>query len=371
MNEFNNIGFTRNGTTYGESQVDRYVKMQHGPDGKMLLDPPIYKFLKENTQGKFILDAGCGAAPFAIFAALHGALVTGIDIQERMIEQGKKALLSANLSEIEVDLEVGDVCHLPYANKYFDKAISVNVGCNLPSSKEVSKRPLGLSGHLVEMARVLKDEGSVLIAAPSSLHVVFTSGQRPLTEVMKSIEKVLQEINNEGKEVISSLSSLTDVYSATFFYEGNTLKLLTKDNILDKGTKIWRKLPENVIPNYFHSKDEYKKEIYKAGFKIINVKKPKLTHRELQEFNLSHKLQLGEAYARYNPFIIAELIKLSPENSWENILRNIDKSSLKKLLLLHSISLKNENIIKKTIAPRFIIVEIQAATVRYLTNLLR
>src|SRR5579872_1850499 len=78
--------FGTSGTNYGKEGAEAYAFNRHGPDGSILLDPYFVPYL-ENLEGKRMLDAGCGAAPWAIYAANHGAEVFGIDIQKGMIEQ--------------------------------------------------------------------------------------------------------------------------------------------------------------------------------------------------------------------------------------------------------------------------------------------
>jgi 2-polyprenyl-3-methyl-5-hydroxy-6-metoxy-1,4-benzoquinol methylase len=135
---------TEEGTNYGNRGIDTYAKMRHGPDGALFLDPYFIPHLM-NLHGQVLLDAGCGAGPWSILAAKNGAFVHGIDIQEGMIEKAKQAALEEQV-ENSTDFRVGDVSLLPYPDNFFDKVLSINVGCNLPSLKL----------HLEELNRVLK-----------------------------------------------------------------------------------------------------------------------------------------------------------------------------------------------------------------------
>ncbi len=179
-------GHTETGTNYGDQGVDTYAKMRHGADGNLFLDRYFLPYLKE-TQGQILLDAGCGAGPWAIFAADQGALVYGIDIQENMIEKAKLAALEAKVDERTM-FEVGDVGNLPYPNDFFDKAVSINVGCNLPS----------LESHIKELKRVIKKGGSALITAPSSFGVVFTDGSNTSEKVIEDINQLLSGNNQDN-----------------------------------------------------------------------------------------------------------------------------------------------------------------------------
>jgi len=48
--------------------------------------------LQSNCQNKRVLDYGCGSGSYTIWLAKHGAIVTGIDISDKRIEQAKKEL---------------------------------------------------------------------------------------------------------------------------------------------------------------------------------------------------------------------------------------------------------------------------------------
>lgn len=278
--------------------------MKHGPDGAILLDNKIEAFIHFYFNEKRVVDLGCGAGDFTIAAARAGAAeVLGIDIQEGMIKEGRKAVERAKLSERQVTLVVGDVTDLrTRSTNYFDCALTLNVGCNLPK----------LSLHFLEMARVLKETGKALLTSPSSLDVVFTSGERELSEVKQNIDEVLKKVDaSDSNSIVENLKTLADVYSATFFVHDGNLKLLTPDISLDNGTKIWRKLPKCVIPNVYHSEEEYLTEAKNAGFIIKGMQKPKFnTKADWFAYNQEHpEAKLGEAYAEHNPFTIIELEK--------------------------------------------------------------
>lgn len=308
------VGHTMSGTAYGEAGVKQYASMKHGPDGALFLDPYFLPFI-ENMEGQVILDAGCGTAPWAIYAAKNGAYAYGIDIQESMIRIGNQEVLKTGL-ENRVRLEVGDVNNLPFSNAFFDKAISINVGCNLPSAKIIDdgQKEVGLGMHFVELARVLKEKGRVVITAPGSLDVVFTTGKRKLSEILEDIEEALSKIDgDDSSSIMKYLGSLNDVYRATFVNNNGKLKLVTNVNDLKNGENIWRKIPGMIVPNVYHSEDEYISEAIKAGFNIVKIERPQLNDEiELISYNERHSeaFRLGNAYIRNNAFIIIELEKV-------------------------------------------------------------
>lgn len=294
------------GTSYGEEGIARYALHRHGPDGAILLDPYFIPYL-ENIEGKDVLDAGCGAAPWAIYAALHGGKVFGIDIQQKMIEQGLKAVQKANLSH-KVDLVVGDVALLPCPSDFFDLAISINVGCNLPSTPSDSIKPTGLGFHLKEMRRVLRQGGQAILTAPASFATVFANSSDHQT-ILNHIFTVLSSLseNPSSDEIISRLNELTEIYRATFVVRNGRLTLVTDEHQLQSGEDIWRKLPGLTVPNRYHSETEYLQEIEAAGFKVKQQIHPKFqSEEELFNYNRSmpENAQMGQEYVEHNPFII-------------------------------------------------------------------
>lgn len=63
---------TDKGTAYGNRGIQTYAETKHGPDGAVFLDPYFIPYLLEG-DGELVLDAGCGAGPWALLAAEEGA----------------------------------------------------------------------------------------------------------------------------------------------------------------------------------------------------------------------------------------------------------------------------------------------------------
>lgn len=284
-------GHTETGTDYGRQGVDTYAKMRHGPDGKLFLDPYIISFLQE-TQGQILLDAGCGAGPWSIFAADNGAIVYGIDIQENMVEKARLAAKEANTEE-NTWFEVGDVGNLPYPDAFFDKAISLNVGCNLPS----------LDSHVRELRRVLKNGGSALVSAPSSFGTVFTDGQNSSEKISQRINQLLS--SNSQDTFPQAIQELDEIYRATFAERQGRWVLISEEQELISGEVIWRKIPKMTVPNYYHSEEEYPRLFESEGFILKDILHPKF-HNEIERMEyLTHQNHpLGASYVNASPFVI-------------------------------------------------------------------
>jgi SAM-dependent methyltransferase len=303
-------GHTQAGSHYEDGATKAYASHRHGPDGALFLDPYFIPHLM-HLEGQTVLDAGCGAAPWAILAAQNGAHVFGIDIQPKMISLAR---LAVQLEKIEdrVFLVVGDVASLPYSSQVFDHAISINVGCNLPCTTRLfnqdgQKQLVGLEPHVREMARTLKAGGTAIVTAPASFGIVFTNGTDK-EAVSAHIQEVLSKIGNaqESAIIVAHLNELTEVYRATFAMREGRLTLITDENELFPGEEIWRKLPALTVPNRYHGESEYRQAFSDASLAVIETHRPHFSHREeQQQYNLTHPdAQMGEEYVSDHPFVI-------------------------------------------------------------------
>jgi SAM-dependent methyltransferase len=302
-----NKGHIAEGTKYEKGSIKAYALKKHGPDGVIFLDPFFIPYITD-LKGQTILDAGCGAAPWSIVAAENGARVFGIDLQKNMIDIGLAAVKAVRLSH-QITLEVGDVAALPYTPSFFDRAISVNVGCNLPSTTVLEGgKKVGLGPHMYEIARVLKNQGMAVITAPASFGVVFTDGTSK-DKVMEHIKKVLEEIKDseDPSMIVSRLNELKEVYRATFARREGKLILITDEKELKAGEEIWRKLPGLTVPNRYHSESDYLQAFQDAELKLVQIYRPHFSDKKEREgYNAKHlpEERLGEEYEHQHPFII-------------------------------------------------------------------
>jgi SAM-dependent methyltransferase len=298
-------GHTEQGTEYGTAAVQEYAVSRHGLDGAFFLDPYFLPFLQQ-MRGLHLLDAGCGAGPWALEAAKHGAWVDGIDIQQAMLDLAKLAVEEAGYQD-RIFLRLGDVASLPYEDNLFDCAVSINVGCNLPTTTS-SLPHVGLQEHLKEMYRVLRPGGEAILTAPASLGTVFANKAYPNEAVMGHIQHVLRQVGNsqDVSLITQYLNELTEVFRATFYRKNGELHLVEDENELSLGEEIWRKLPTLTVPNRYHSEKEYIEAVTQAGFVIKAIHRPKF---ETEEQWTESATSLGKSYCEHHPFIIFHLEK--------------------------------------------------------------
>lgn len=279
-------GHDSDGTHYGDAGNAAYELNRHGADGAIFLDPYFLADLQD-LEEKWVLDSGCGSGSWSIYCAQHGAQVFGIDIQEGMVERARNAVRLAGVEERAV-FTVGSVGDLPYGDNLFDAAISINVGCNLPTSI--------FSACFQEIFRCLKPGGKVTVTAPSSFGIVFTInvGEEAAHDY---IDQVLEQINIDPNptSIVEGLGELTEVLRGTFVMRGGELKLITDESDLIAGENIWRKIPGLTVPNNYHSEEEYLEAFALAGFSVDSVDRPTGSHP-----NLGAQYQESHAFAVFH-----------------------------------------------------------------------
>lgn len=299
------------GTSYDTDGSIAYATNRHGADGALFLDPYFIPHLLD-LDGREVLDAGCGSAPWAVYAATNGANVFAIDLQEKMIELAKESVEMAGVAD-RVILQVGDVSELPCLSNFFNLSLSINVGCNLPSTIQIGEKMVGLGPHIKEMERVLKEGSMAIVTAPASFGTVFTNGVLK-EKVFEHIFEILEKLpaNPSPSEIVAHLNELLEVYRATFAVRNERLTLITDEKTMEPGEEIWRKLPGLTVPNRYHPESEYLKEFTDAGFIVKECFRPQFNNEvDRVKYNASMPvaMSLGEEYTEYHPFVIFSVIK--------------------------------------------------------------
>lgn len=99
-----------------------------------------------NWLGLKVLDVGCGGGFTSEFLAARGAIVSGIDQENKCIIKAKEHAIENNLT---IDYQVGVAENLPYEDKRFDAVICVDVLEHVQDVKQT----------ISEIYRVLKPGG--------------------------------------------------------------------------------------------------------------------------------------------------------------------------------------------------------------------
>lgn len=197
--------------------------------------------------------------------------------------------------------------------------ISINVGCNIPSSSQLLTkegcREMGLSAYIAEIAKGMGVNGTAVITAPASYDVVFTNGTRSDEEIYQKIEEILARIgeSHDVDIIKSALSELEGVNRATFVRREDKLVLVTDVRALNVGETIWRKTPDSVVMDAYHSEEEYLVAFKQAGLHCEEISRPSFYGEikwKMYNDNLQDKKEtLGAAYMENHPFTIYHVVK--------------------------------------------------------------
>jgi ubiquinone/menaquinone biosynthesis C-methylase UbiE len=125
--------------------MGRLVKMY---ERELLMD------LLRPGPGETILDAGCGTGVFTVDMLAAGPRVIGLDISLPMLVRAGKKAVGWPLSCV-----AGDMMALPFADRTFDKVVSVTALEFIEDGK----------GALSELFRVTKHRGWIVVATLNSL----------------------------------------------------------------------------------------------------------------------------------------------------------------------------------------------------------
>ncbi len=113
--------------------------------------------------GTKILDVGIGTGRASLPLLNKGFSITGIDSSQAMLDECK--ILAGNHP---IQLQLGDVCSLPFVDDHFDSLMSLNVMTHFPHWREV----------LSEWQRVVKPGGRIIFDIYSLDHLCFVDNRK-------------------------------------------------------------------------------------------------------------------------------------------------------------------------------------------------
>ncbi len=108
------------------------------------IDKLALQLIRSQTQGKKVLEVGCGTGIWMQFLLPEVKSIEGIDISPGMVKEAQKKGLQAKLGSAEL---------IPYPNGSFDFIFSYRVLPHVPNLKKA----------LTEIKRVLRDGGKAIV----------------------------------------------------------------------------------------------------------------------------------------------------------------------------------------------------------------
>jgi SAM-dependent methyltransferase len=198
----------------------------------IILDGPHLEILG-NVRGMRILDAGCGEGRFARMLADLGALVTAVDLSERMIANALQAEGEANP---RIDYRRQSMCDLSdFADGSMDAAVAYLSLIDVPDYERAAQ----------EIARVLKPGGQFVFsivhpcfAPPESAWEPRTPGTIPIRDK----DKLYKKVDN--------------------YFPAREIRF-----------KMWPTAPAETL-NYHRPLSEYAHALRAAGMRITDIHEP-------------------------------------------------------------------------------------------------
>jgi 2-polyprenyl-3-methyl-5-hydroxy-6-metoxy-1,4-benzoquinol methylase len=129
--------------------ADEFDRKMNKYDLLRRLDIVFNELLPHDIAGKRLLDAGCGTGHFSKLASEKGAIVTSMDIGDRLLE---KVAEKCNTERV-----IGSVLDIKFENNYFDFII-----CS-----EVIEHTENPYRAIMEFYRVLKPGGVLALTVPN------------------------------------------------------------------------------------------------------------------------------------------------------------------------------------------------------------
>lgn len=194
------------------------------------------------------------------------------------------------------------------------KVVALNVGTNIPSGLIATKEGThGLNSYMADIAKKMEAGGMAVISAPASYDVVFTDGTMSYDEIYKQMDEILAKIgvSKDSNLIVKALSSLKGVNHATFVQREDALVLVTDKKALKIGETIYRKTPEGVSQDIYHTEEEYLVAFKNAGLICEEIARPSFFGEiKWKLYNDSHKKEsLGAAYIENNPITLYHIKK--------------------------------------------------------------
>lgn len=144
-----------------------------------------------NRKGMFFLDAGCGAAPYTIFAKNFNFHVC-VDFTRTGLAEAKRKVINGMFV-------IADLTYLPFKNSVFDGATAMHVLYHLPKDCQVKA--------INELARI--------IARKSKCLIVYSNSDG-FNSLFNFIPQALRRIRKKNKEKTTHTSDKPPLYAYYF-----------------------------------------------------------------------------------------------------------------------------------------------------------
>lgn len=113
-----------------------------------------------DISGKTLLDLGCGDGRNSEFLSACGAVVTGVEISKELVDKNREEVPG-------VEFLLGKSSKIPSESESFDLAVAWN------SVYYIESKMSNLENHFMEIFRVLRTDGRMLLSIPMQTSFIF------------------------------------------------------------------------------------------------------------------------------------------------------------------------------------------------------
>ena len=177
----------------------------------------LFKFYNKKFEGN-VLDVGCshGGFTYNLYNSNSFEYICGIDIDSKAIELANSYRDYLNIDSSKLLFADYDLYNLPFDNETFDVIIMKEIGEHLESEKN-------LINAIIELKRVLKEDGTMFIETPNYLFPMEVHLKMPLFPWIsnKKIAKIIAYFLRKDVKYIEYLNFTTPNMFETIFKNNN------------------------------------------------------------------------------------------------------------------------------------------------------
>lgn len=224
-----------------------------------------YRFFSKYAKDKYVLDAGCGFGYGSLILSNNAEKVVGVDKSIQTLKHSGEKYYSENINYI-----ASDVTNTPFENKTFDTIYAFEVIEHVKNDND----------FLLEMKRLLKEDGYIFISTPNKKLSGYLDG---VVNKFHFREYELDEFRDLLKNYFSDVQIYSERYSQSYLIKeanfnsikvmrdkiihlehqniAKDLKIMELNNkinyLTDKFDRLHIELIKKVLPGRF-----FKKKIY-------------------------------------------------------------------------------------------------------------
>lgn len=177
----------------------------------------LFEFYDIKLKGN-ILDVGCsmGGLMYSLYNSNKFDFVAGVDIDSTAVEMAKEYKKINNITDEKVFVDICSIYELPFEDKKFDFIIMKDVGEHLENKEN-------LELAMIELKRILKDDGHIFIETPNYVFPMEVHLKIPMLPFIstKYSVKFLAKLFGKDPDFVNHLNFTTPKMFETIFKNTN------------------------------------------------------------------------------------------------------------------------------------------------------